>query len=58
MHHRGLDAPQAVVAEASHAVNRGYPSVAQILDVLMNAIFVDLLDQDLLGLDRVNRLLE
>jgi NTE family protein len=46
------------LTEASHAVNRGYPSVAQILDVLMNAIFVDLLDQDLLGLDRVNRLLE
>lgn len=44
--------------EASDAMNRGYPSVAQILDVLMNAIFVDLLDQDLLGLDRVNRLLE
>jgi NTE family protein len=44
--------------EARHAVNRGYPSVARILDVLMNAIFVDLLDQDLLGLDRVNRLLE
>ncbi len=46
------------LAEASRAVNRGYPSVAQILDVLMNAIFVDLLDQDLLGLERVNRLLE
>jgi len=46
------------LAEASHAANLGYPSVAQILDVLMNAIFVDLLDQDLMGLDRVNRLLE
>ena len=46
------------LSEASHAANRGYPSVAQILDVLMNAIFVDLLDQDLLGLERVNRLLE
>ena len=45
-------------AEADRPVNRGYPSVAQILDVLMNAIFVDLLDQDLLGLERVNRLLE
>lgn len=44
--------------EARYAVNQGYPSVAQILDFLMNAIFVDLLDQDLLGLDRVNRLLE
>jgi NTE family protein len=46
------------LTEASHAFSRGYPSVAQILDVLMDAIFVDLLDQDLLGLDRVNRLLE
>ena len=46
------------LTEASHAANRGYPSVAQILDILMNAIFVDLLDQDILGLDRVNRLLE
>lgn len=45
-------------AEAGHVVSRGYPSVARILDVLMNAIFVDLLDQDLLGLERVNRLLE
>jgi NTE family protein len=44
--------------EESYTVNRGYPSVARILDILMNAIFVDLLDQDLLGLDRVNRLLE
>jgi NTE family protein len=44
--------------EASRAVNRGYPSVAQIVDIMMNAIFVDFLDQDLLGLDRVNRLLE
>lgn len=46
------------LAEAAHAVSRGYPSVARIMDILMNAIFVDLLDQDLLGLDRVNRLLE
>lgn len=44
------------IADASRAVNRGYPSVAQILDVLMDAIFVDLLDQDLLGLDRVNQI--
>lgn len=46
------------LAQAGRPVNRGYPSVARILDVLMNAIFVDLLDQDLLGLERVNRLLE
>jgi NTE family protein len=46
------------VGEAGSAVTRGYPSVARIMDILMNAIFVDLLDQDLLGLDRVNKLLE
>ena len=44
--------------EAGSSVNRGYPSIARIMDILMSAIFVDLLDQDLLGLDRVNRLLD
>lgn len=44
--------------EAGQAVTHGYPSIARIMDVLMNAIFVDLLDQDLLGLDRVNKLLD
>ena len=44
--------------EAGSAVHHRYPSIAQIMDVLMNAIFVDMLDQDLLGLDRVNKLLD
>jgi NTE family protein len=44
--------------ETGPAAHPRYPSIARILDVLMNAIFVDLLDQDLLGLDRVNKLLE
>jgi NTE family protein len=35
-----------------------YPSVAHIIDILMSAIFVEHLDQDVLGLERVNRLLE
>jgi NTE family protein len=43
--------------EAASSVKRGYPSIARIMDILMSAIFVDLLDQDLQGLDRVNRLL-
>ncbi|MEW6334904.1 MAG: patatin-like phospholipase family protein [Thermodesulfobacteriota bacterium] len=43
--------------EAGSAQNHRYPSIARIMDVLMNAIFVDMLDQDLLGLDRVNKLL-
>jgi NTE family protein len=44
--------------KAGSTVHRHYPSIARILDVLMNAIFVDMLDQDLLGLDRVNKLLD
>jgi NTE family protein len=43
--------------ETISSVKPGYPSIARIMDILMSAIFVDLLDQDLLGLDRVNRLL-
>jgi NTE family protein len=46
------------LAETNPTVHPRYPSIARILDVLMNAIFVDLLDQDLLGLARVNKLLE
>lgn len=34
-----------------------YPAPAQILGVLFNSIFLDLLDQDALRLERVNRLL-
>lgn len=44
--------------EISSSAKPGYPSMARIMDILMDAIFVDMLDQDLLGLDRVNRLLE
>ena len=43
--------------EAGSAIHHRYPSIAQIMDVLMNAIFVDMLDQDLLGLERVNKLI-
>ena len=43
--------------EVVSSVKRGYPSIARIMDILMSAIFVDMLDQDLLGLDPVNRLL-
>lgn len=46
------------LVEAQSASHREYPSIAQIMDILMNAIFVDQMDQDVLGLERVNRLLE
>jgi len=35
-----------------------YPPPAQILGVLFNSVFLDLLDQDALRLERINRLLE
>ncbi len=44
--------------EARSAAHREYPSIAHIMDILMSAVFVEHLDQDVLGLERVNRLLE
>jgi NTE family protein len=36
----------------------GYPPPAQVLGVLLNAVFLDLVDQDAVRLERLNRLLE
>jgi NTE family protein len=44
--------------EADQPTSTGYPPPAQILGHLMNAVFLDLLDQDVLRLELVNRLLE
>jgi len=46
------------MAEAGAAANHDYPSIAHIIGLLMSAIFAEHLDQDVLGLERVNRLLE
>lgn len=43
--------------EAEAAEVKGYPPPAQIVGVLMNSVFLDLLDQDALRLERMNRLL-
>ena len=45
------------IQEARSEASRRYPSIAQIMGTLMNAIFLDFLDQDALGLERVNRVL-
>lgn len=45
-------------AEADEPVVAGYPPAAQILGILMNAVFLDALDQDAMTAERVNRLLE
>ncbi len=44
-------------AEADRPDIVGYPPPAQILGVMYNAIFLDLIDQDVLRLERMNRLL-
>ncbi|HUF27689.1 MAG TPA: patatin-like phospholipase family protein [Gemmatimonadaceae bacterium] len=49
---------QKSTEEASQPATLGYPPPAQVLGVLYNSIFLDLIDQDVLRLDRLNRVLE
>jgi NTE family protein len=44
-------------AESNRPDVIGYPPPAQVLGVLLNAVFLDLIDQDMLRLERLNRLL-
>ncbi|MEQ9397611.1 MAG: patatin-like phospholipase family protein [Longimicrobiales bacterium] len=44
--------------EADEPIVHGYPPPAQVVGVLMNSIFLDLLDHDALRLERLNQLLE
>ncbi|MCA8979823.1 MAG: patatin-like phospholipase family protein [Planctomycetes bacterium] len=45
-------------AEAASSATSGYPPPAQVIGILMNAIFLDLLDQDAMSLERVNALID
>lgn len=45
-------------AESEIKVIHDYPPPAQVLGVLMNAVFLDLVDQDAIRLERLNTLLE
>jgi NTE family protein len=45
-------------AESDIAMVNSYPPPAQVLGVLMNAIFLDLVDQDAVRLERINHLLD
>lgn len=45
-------------AEQAEPTIYGYPPPAQVLGVLMNSIFLDLLDHDALRLERLNQLLD
>jgi NTE family protein len=44
--------------ESDVAQVSSYPPPAQVLGVLMNAVFLDLVDQDAVRLERINRLLD
>lgn len=44
--------------EANQPTFEGPPSASQLIGVLYNAIFLDLLDQDALTMERVNRLID
>jgi NTE family protein len=44
--------------EANTPLTLGYPPPAQVLSVLYNAVFLDLIDEDILRLRKVNSLLE
>lgn len=45
-------------AEADRPAVIGYPPAAQVFGVLMNAVFLDLIDQDAARLQRMNQILE
>lgn len=44
--------------EAERSAVEGYPSTAQVAGVLLNAVFLDLLDADALRLARINQLVD
>ncbi len=45
-------------AESDVAMVNAYPPPAQVLGLLMNAVFLDLVDQDAVRLERINHLLD
>jgi len=48
---------QRTLTEADRPVIRGYPPPAQVIGTVLNAVFLDLIEQDAHGLRRINRLL-
>jgi NTE family protein len=44
--------------DANQPATQGYPPPAQVVGLMFNAVFLDLLDQDAMNLDRINRLIE
>jgi NTE family protein len=48
---------QRTAAEANTPVVRGYPPAAQIIGQLLNAIFLDVIDEDVLRMGRLNEMI-
>ena len=48
---------QRTAAEASTPVVEGYPPAAQIISQLVNAIFLDVIDEDVLRMQRLNEMI-
>ncbi len=48
---------QRTAAEARRPVTSGYPPTAQILGQLLNAIFLDAIDEDVVRMERMNEML-
>ena len=48
---------ERTMAEADRPATRGYPPPAQVIGVLMDAIFLDVVDQDVMRMERMNELL-
>ncbi len=48
---------QRSAAEADTPVVRGYPPAAQVLGQLMNAVFLDVIDEDVMRMERMNEML-
>ena len=44
--------------EVANTSIRGYPPPAQVAGIILNSVFLDLLEHDALGIERLNRLLE
>ncbi len=44
--------------DLTQIATHGYPPPAQVVGLMFNAVFLDLLDQDALNLDRINRLID
>ncbi|MEJ2217704.1 MAG: patatin-like phospholipase family protein [Gemmatimonadota bacterium] len=44
--------------EADTPAVAGYPPPAQVIGVLFNAVFLDMIDQDMLAMERINRLID